>query len=361
MKNPLNPSDDIWRSKPHIIRRFIESRHNYEKLAEEIAYILESGVKRARLEYSSVSYRCKSLSSFCEKMIRKRFKDPLREITDLAGVRIIHLYSSDRAGIESIIESEFKVIEKVDKVEKEEPDRFGYGALHYLVKMGKGASGARYDDLKNLVCEIQVRTILQDAWALVAHHLSYKKESDIPKKLRRKLNALAGLFETADNQFDQLNIDRTQYAQNIEKTLSAGTPTFQGQEINLDNLYEYLKWRFPERKINKREEVVDLPYNLKKLGYKSLGEIDRLLYRTEGAVKVFETKYPPSDIETGEAGPFAPVGVVRVAIAFVNDQYRAKMIPSSVAKHYDEFMHLVKPEAPAEQSAARRRPKRRVS
>jgi ppGpp synthetase/RelA/SpoT-type nucleotidyltranferase len=65
----------------------------------------------------------------------------------------------------------------------------------------------RYDDLKKLVCEIQVRTVLQDAWAIIDHHLSYKQESDVPKILRRKLNSLAGLVETAHDQFDQCGMN----------------------------------------------------------------------------------------------------------------------------------------------------------
>ena len=46
-------------------------------------------------------------------------------------------------------------------------ERFGYGALHYVVKVKKLHAGARYDDLKKLCCEIQTQTILQDAWAVV--------------------------------------------------------------------------------------------------------------------------------------------------------------------------------------------------
>jgi putative GTP pyrophosphokinase len=327
---PTAFADDLWSSQPHIIRRFIESRSNYEKLAEEVAYILESKVSKARIEYAAVTCRAKTLASFCEKVVRKKYQDPLKEVTDLAGVRIVYLYASDLSHIESVIEGEFRILEKVAKVEEEGTDRFGYGALHYLITLGKKASGARYDDLKDMVFEIQVRTILQDAWS--------------------------GLFETADDQFDRLKIERAEYAKNVERSLSAASPGFLAQEINLDNLHEYLRWRFPDRERSSRYHVAGLLNDLQKSGYRTLGEIQKLLKRTEEAVKALETKYPPSDEETGEEGPYTPVGAVRVAINFVDERRRGAITQPTIKHEYDEFMYLVKSEAAAQQTAARRRP-----
>jgi ppGpp synthetase/RelA/SpoT-type nucleotidyltranferase len=68
--------------------------------------------------------------SFAEKISRKEYDEPLAEVTDLAGVRLVFLYKNDQPQIEEIIESEFAVIEKVDKVDEQEADQFGYGALH---------------------------------------------------------------------------------------------------------------------------------------------------------------------------------------------------------------------------------------
>jgi hypothetical protein len=106
----------------------------------------------------------------------------------------------------------------------------------------------RYDDLKKLVCEIQVRTVLQDAWAIIDHHLSYKQESDVPKILRRKLNSLAGLVETAHDQFDQVRNEREDYRKRVKTDLT-GDDAFLNQEANLDNLIEFLTSRFPNSPI----------------------------------------------------------------------------------------------------------------
>lgn len=283
---PSNDFDALaktWDEKPDVIRAFIEIRPQYEHLFNEVAYILKKRMDESGIEYAAVTGRAKSLKSFAEKIARKKYVDPLKDITDLAGVRLVYLYKSDRPAIEKIIEPEFDIIERVDKVEEQEVDRFGYGALHYLVHLGLKSSGARYDDLKGLVCEIQVRTVLQDAWAIIDHHLSYKQESDIPKILRRKINSLSGLFETADDQFNQVRIEREGYVESVKGKLN-NESSFLQQEINLDTFSEFLKWKFPQKEVagsnNHLSLILSDAVNYK---YKNLSELNDLLKRTERA------------------------------------------------------------------------------
>lgn len=341
MLRTAEASDQLWENRPRMIRSFIEMRPHYEKLAEEVAYIFERGVRAAEIQYSSIIWRAKSLDSFCEKVIRKNYKYPLKEITDIAGVRLVFLYLTDRTEIEKMIEREFKVVEKIDKVTKEEEDRFGYGALHYLISLGKKASGARYDNLKDLICEIQVRTILQDAWATVAHHLSYKQESDVPKELRRKLNALSGLFETADDQFDQLRERRKEYKEKVKQQISTKKKDFLQSRINLDNLTEFLNWKLPERAPSNEEIVSELLTELESLGYTKLANLDRTVNLTYDAVKAHEKKYPPIDPDTEQNTVYAQVGVARAALDFVHDD-RVKSYTLDWQKRVQEFRHLIK-------------------
>lgn len=342
--NTRDAIDQIWRDQPNIIRSFLDLRPKYEKLGEEIAYILTQHVRSAHIEYASIIFRTKTLDSFCEKVIRKAYTGPLDEISDMAGVRIVYLYLSDCDKLKSVIEKEFKVIEKVDKIDKSELDRFGYGAVHYLVKLGKGSSGARYDDLKNFICEIQVRTILQDAWAMVAHHLSYKQESDVPKELRRKLNALSGLFETADDQFNRLREDRIEYKSRIKEDIVQMKKQFLDQDINLDNLTEFLNWRLSDRGTSSDKDITDLLRKLKDSGYKKIKQVDHVLWQALDAVKALETACPQVDEETGECGAYSPVGTVLVSMNFVDDdffRFTDKWKDSFSAK-MKEFRHLVK-------------------
>ncbi len=268
--------ESIWKSNTELIRLFLEKRNDYEQLCSEIAYILKKRLSKSNLEYSTINNRAKTLNSFLEKIHRKSYNEPFKDITDFAGVRIVYLYQSDLDMIEEIIKDEFTILERIDKLNDKGIDKFGYGAIHYIVKIGTNTVGARYDDLKNLVCEIQVKTVLQDAWSIIDHHLAYKNESDIPSKLQRKLNSLAGLFETADNQFDIIREERENYLKKINESLK--TENFLYNELNLDTFVPYLLWKFPMYEIKTFENQPKITFNnISRLKFKTLKELDDII------------------------------------------------------------------------------------
>ncbi len=279
--------DKLWDQKSETIRHFLEDHPSYEQLSSEVAYILRKRVKEADIECSAVTHRAKTLNSSLEKVSLKHTENPFTEITDLAGVRIVYLYKNDFGRIEKIIEEEFKILNKDDKREEQDPDRFGYDAVHYIVQLGRKSSGARYDDLKEFRCEIQVRTVMQDAWAIVSHHLVYKREADIPKPLMRNLNTLSAVFENADNQFDSIRVEREQYVKKVEKS-STTEDDFLALEINVDTVAAFIKKRFPD--INFLGSAAHISFvlsNLDKERYKTLHDFSEVLRRTKKAFEKF--------------------------------------------------------------------------
>jgi putative GTP pyrophosphokinase len=294
--------DILWRNNTELIRSFIDQRNDYEQLCSEISYILKKR-HNSEIEFSTISSRVKTLNSFLEKIERKSYKDPLTEISDFAGVRVVYLYQKDLERIETEINSEFNVIERIDKLNEKGTDKFGYGAIHFIVQIGKKSTGARYEDLKKLKCEIQVRTVMQDAWAIIDHHLVYKYESEIPTNLQRKMNSLAGLFETADNQFDSIRIERENYLKKIEDSI--GTVNFLNNEVNLDTFQSYLKWKFPILKSAFFEEQTMIIFNgISTLNFKTLKELDNIIdkYKNnfEEIKKVIEEEFKHSYFEEHE-------------------------------------------------------------
>jgi len=154
------------------------------------------------------------------------------------------------------------------------------GARHFIVRLGKASSGARYDDLKLLPCEIQVRTVVQDSWAIIQHHMVYKRESQVPTQLQRKLNSLAGLFETVDDQFERIREEREQYVADVRDTVSRPS-VFLENELNLDSFREYLKWKFPDQIPEAFEgQANTILDSLITAGYKTLGELEDLIEET---------------------------------------------------------------------------------
>ncbi|WP_196599211.1 GTP pyrophosphokinase [Aliivibrio fischeri] len=330
--------DFIWDNNPNFIRQFHKKKGLYTLLCEEVEFILSKAVEEENIGVASISSRAKSESSFCEKIHRKNYVNPFEEITDFSGARVVYLYASDRIKLESVIEKKFNIIEKVDKVLGADVDQFGYGALHYLVSLKPAYLKARYKELANLVCEVQVRTILQDAWAVVAHHLSYKQESDIPKHLRRKLNALSGLFETADDQFERIKTLRLDYQESVVEQIENNTTSLES-EINIDNLEAYLDWKLPERK--KSESLAELVSELKLCNYKTLNELNNIIEKSKDAFSAYEAKYPPVERENASVKTkFAQGGLVKAVLKLTDEKYRT--MKNSNRDRHNEFLHLVK-------------------
>jgi ppGpp synthetase/RelA/SpoT-type nucleotidyltranferase len=329
--------DRVWSENVEIVRHFLSLLPAYERLSEEVAYILRRELDRQEVKYESVGCRAKTLDSFCEKLHRKTYDNPLAEITDLAGVRVVYLYTSDLSRIEGVIESTFDVIEKVDKLGEKSESEFGYGALHYLIKLSRKSSGARYDDLKDLVCEVQTRTILQDAWAIVAHHLTYKHESDVPELLRRKLNALSGLFETADDQFDQLRSARDSYRSHTEEKVRESRGALD-ERINLDNLFAFLNSRLPERSEFEPDRAQEFLSELTAAGITNLREIADAMERTLEIIPEYERKHSPTNRITHKPGKYNRLGVARVALSLASDAYlESRQVPDEQKEKIREF------------------------
>lgn len=267
----------LWRENTAAIKGFLERQPEYERLCGEVAYILKRELQRAGIEFSTIAKRAKSLDSFLEKVQRKSYSDPLSQITDFAGVRVVCLYIDDLPKVESIVAEHFEIVEKIDKLKQRRADQFGYGAIHFVVRIGERSSGARYDDLKPLVCEIQTRTVLQDAWAIIDHHLVYKNESNIPSVLRNRLNLLAGNFESADQKFSDLRAEREEYLRRVTDS-AVDEARFLDNELNLDSFVRYADWKFPE--LPSGGKFLDAPFYLKPLAdmdLRDLRELDGLV------------------------------------------------------------------------------------
>lgn len=311
---PTRDADDSWALNTHLVRRFLDARPLYDKLASEVAYSLERALRTDGIEFSTVSFRAKTLESFLDKAERKGYSDPFAEITDLSGVRVVHLYASDFQRIENVIDKEFHVTEALDKIAEQGADRFGYGARHFIVQLGEHSSGARYDDLKSLFCEIQVRTALQDAWAIISHHLVYKREDDVPTQLRRRINSLAGLLETADDQFERLRDERAEYLKRVQES-STDERLFGEEEINADSIRVLLTIAFPRISLEPRSGHIETVLSrLDRKTYSTIRDLNAALRRTDAARKHYYKARKN----------FSASGVLNVALAIVDPSYRAK-------------------------------------
>ena len=198
----------INQSHKKIIDGYSVSRGSYEDCLNYVENTVKNIIKSQSINVHEIIGRVKTVESLEGKVKRKNYSN-LAEITDLCGIRIITYFSDDVDKIAELISQEFEVdVENtIDKRKSEDPTKFGYVSLHYVVGLkAENTSPTLYGRFKNIKLEIQIRTVMQHAWAEIEHDLGYKSKEDIPDQYRRQFSRLAGLIELADDNFLQLKI-----------------------------------------------------------------------------------------------------------------------------------------------------------
>jgi hypothetical protein len=178
------------------------------------------------------------------------------------------------ATIGDCIREEFDVIEHTDHSSKlYQDERFGYQSEHYLVRINRKRIGLpEYEPHRGLVAEVQVRTILQHAWAEIEHDIQYKASITTPDTIRRKFMSLAGLLEIADREFQAIQ-DEDKELKRLART-SVEKGVLEEVEITADALRSYLYRRVGEGGLS-----TDYPYDLmaqilRRLGFTTFDQVE---------------------------------------------------------------------------------------
>jgi len=194
-------------------KKYEAERNEYEKLCEVVSNILQEYAEEIRIVNPDWEERVKTFDSVVEKMYRKSmekkcFIENSLIFNDISGVRFICYFKEDY----------FKVCKKIEKkkdfyiVNKQtKRDEFGYRATHYDVKLKANRINLlEYRDLKDKICEIQVKTVFAHAWSKLHHRLIYK--SDEYKKMREQqkdiinktFNSSARFLDGAEKEFSRI-------------------------------------------------------------------------------------------------------------------------------------------------------------
>lgn len=218
-----------------------ERRGLFEGLVAKLVDLTGTLLGPAGIEVADIEYRTKTVQSFVDKIYRKgqKYTDPLNDITDLAGLRIITYYVEDLQPVGDWIASEFDVDwpNSVDPSQSMEADRFGYASPSYVVRLAEPRrSLGEWLPYSSLRAEIQLRTIAQHAWASVDHKLRYKRKQDVPPELQRALWRLSALFELADKEFSDIRTRVEEISAGYSAGVERGEYDF---GLNLESLQAY--------------------------------------------------------------------------------------------------------------------------
>jgi len=218
-----------------VIEEFNKRFPIYQQAVYKFKFLLEELLKNNNIEYHIVEGRAKELKSFKEKIKRKSYTNPFDEMTDFVGIRIILYYINDLNKVAEILKKEF-VLDQDNSVSKKDllkPNEFGYTSDHYILSLDyERKKLLEWKLFRKIKFEVQVRTVLQHAWASISHMIDYKNESQDNPEFTRRLYRLAGLFELADEEF--LKLKSNKLVREITSNLKSD------ESLNHFNLHRYL-------------------------------------------------------------------------------------------------------------------------
>lgn len=208
-------------NKANLSKIYSENLDSYESILKNISLSIEKTLKKSKLN-AVLKGRVKTFENFFKKLlVRSQSVDlnsPFSGITDIIGLRIVVPFLADLETVESILNNNYEVTE-IDHKSKDFTIReFGYDSTHLLIKIpDEFTSDCRH--LNGLLIEVQIRTVLQDAWAEVEHELVYKTSIDkVEDSIKRKMLALNATLSLADITFQEIrDLQRKKYTDLQEK------------------------------------------------------------------------------------------------------------------------------------------------
>ena len=301
---------DIGRLDPHaqtILEEYREARPVFEKMQATIPARVRALLDEAGIVVASIESRIKEEDSLAGKLELKGAKyESLGDITDVFGMRIITFYTDDVDKVASAVDRLFDVDweNSVDKRKLLEVDSFGYLSLHYICA----------DSEFPYRFEVQMRTILQHAWANMNHDTGYKSGVEVPVEYRRNMNRLAGMLELVDEQFSRIRAEINDYRRQVQSLVASGR--LEEVPLDGDSYRSYLKLG-PFDNLNRRiasvnqaeiQEVTLLPFLavFKALGCKTLGDVaDMIRDYGEAAYQIacYQIGLTDLDILASSVGP----------------------------------------------------------
>lgn len=225
----------------------------------------------------SVRFRIKNSNHLIEKIIRKKIEEPERiidiknyreEITDLIGLRALHLFKEDWLNIHDFITENWnlkeepiayyrngdsnehiEVFKKYGCNVKKHP--FGYRSVHYLVETSPNKT--------TYTSEVQVRTIFEEGWSEIDHTIRYPYD-----KNNRLLSQFLVMFNRLSGSADEMG----SYVQYLKKELDIKEKEFKDAVEKKTSIIEDLKGKIKELELkpkvalqweNELNEILKLP------------------------------------------------------------------------------------------------------
>ena len=251
------------------------------EVTQEFTSLVTTLLDDAGINYLSVTGRAKSVASFAAKAVRESggrpvYDDPLTQITDQVGVRVITYLRDDLDAVASLLGEQWTILDDRDMGQETADDgRWGYASRHLVLRPGSVTEDVDPDDpLPWLVLSVQVRTVLQHAWAEFEHDVRYK--GTVPAEqaadLNRRFALAAGLLELADREFTTI---RDLIQATMTNDPSGSEP--QGGRISTPALTAFLAGRYSNAGWSRTDHYSWIAGLLADLGIRTPGDLEAVL------------------------------------------------------------------------------------
>lgn len=265
-RNTYKKANITWKELKEIKSKFKSLIPDLEVTANDIVTRL---FKAKRVH--SIRFRIKNEEHLLEKIIRKRAENPDRiidktnfheEITDLIGIRILHLYKGDWRVIHRYIDKTYDLFEEAiayiregDNTEiydkegcKSKVHKHNYRSVHYLVKTNPTKI--------THIAEIQVRTIFEEGWSEIDHDIRYpyNTDNDILNQYLNIFNRISGSADEMGSFIKLLNLDFINKKISHREELKAKNEKIQNLKEEIDRLT-----LTDDEKHSLNEKISDLP------------------------------------------------------------------------------------------------------
>lgn len=174
----------LWNA-PDFQKMNEDARRKIEQYLTELNYLYEQKTHAGFVRY--MESRMKTPESIMQKLERKGLAWTVENMTerlhDISGVRVICFDIKEIYWIAHRIagDERYEIIKFKDYIRK--PKKNGYESFHIVLNVPVELNGEQ----KSVQVELQLRTIVMDAWATLDSRVRYKKKDRLPEELESRM------------------------------------------------------------------------------------------------------------------------------------------------------------------------------
>jgi putative GTP pyrophosphokinase len=192
-------------------------RERFDAVLTPLAVAIEDQLReyfQGQLRIDRITARPKSVDRFLAKAQKEengrcKYSEPLSQIQDQVGARIVTFYLSDVRPAAEIIKKYYRLVEFRNVIPESEWE-FGYFGQHFVSLLPSELVG-NFEDKAQVpqFFELQVKTLFQHAWSEANHDLGFKPGSaPLSPDEKRRLAFTSAQAWGADRIFDELFRER---------------------------------------------------------------------------------------------------------------------------------------------------------